>query len=243
MVSSVAAILSGLWAKSSITVMSLAVPTTSSRRRMPLNSPRCAAASASATPQAFATLSAASALATLCRPGHLQRHRDGLAGVARRHLERDPGRRPDRRRGDEIGLRGIQAVGHRLSGLQLGRERRGFRVVEIEHHRLRLGDEAAEQGAQLVQRFVIERDVVHDRHARLEIGDRAVALVHLADEDVAVADPGAGKRRARVDEVLHVRAVHDRRALAGAVQDPADHADRRGLAAGAGDADAQARRG
>ena len=173
------------------------------------------------------------------QPRHFQRHLGGLAGVARRHLERDPGRRPDRRRRDEIGLRGIQTVGHRLSGLRIGRQRRGFRIVEIQHHRLRLGDEAAEQGAQLVQRFVIERDVVHHRHAGLEIGNRAVALVDFTDEDVAVADPGAGKRRARVDEVVHVRAVHDRRTFAGAVQDPADHADGRGLAAGAGDTDAQ----
>ena len=62
-------ILSGLWAKSSTTVISFAVPTTSSLRRIPLNSPRWDAAAARVTPQAFAALRAASALATLCSPG------------------------------------------------------------------------------------------------------------------------------------------------------------------------------
>ena len=41
-----------------------------------------------------------------------------------------------------------------------------------------------------------------------------------------------------VDEVLHLRAVHDRRVVPGAMQDPADHAGGGGFAAGAGDADA-----
>ena len=41
--------------------------------------------------------------------------------------------------------------------------------------------------------------------------DRAVALVDLADEDIAVADDGAGERRVGRDEVLHHRAVHDGR--------------------------------
>src|SRR5262249_49926411 len=51
--------------------------------------------------------------------------------------------------------------------------------------------------------------------------------------------PGSSKRRALTDEVLHIGAVHDRRALSGAVQNPADHADGGGLAAGAGDPNAQ----
>ena len=86
---------------------------------------------------------------------------------------------------------------------------------------------------------MIERDVVHDRDARLKKRNRPVALVHFADEHLAFADPGAGERGVRGDEVLHVRAVHDRRALSGAMQNPADHADGGGLAAGAGDANAQ----
>src|SRR5579864_5996331 len=69
--------------------------------------------------------------------------------------------------------------------------------------------------------------------------NRAVALVHFADENVAVTDAGAGKRSARLDVVFHIRAIHDRRTSSGAVQNPPNHAHGRGLAAGAGDADAE----
>ena len=151
MVSSVADILSGLWAKSSITVISFAVPTTSNRRRMPLNPLRWAAASANATPHAFAALRAASALATLCSPGTFSSTASGLIGIAGLHLERYSDRRSERCKGEKICLRGTKTVGDRLSRFHLGRECRGFRVVEIQHHRLRLGDEFAEKGAQFVQ--------------------------------------------------------------------------------------------
>ena len=40
--------------------------------------------------------------------------------------------------------------------------------------------------------------------------DRAVALVHLADEHLALADQGAGEGAVGGDEVLHRRAVHHR---------------------------------
>ena len=46
--------------------------------------------------------------------------------------------------------------------------------------------------------------------------DRAVALVDLADEDVARADQRAGEGRVGRDEILHHRAVHHRRVAAGA---------------------------
>ena len=84
-------------------------------------------------------------------------------------------------------------------------------IVEIEHGELRLGDEIAEQRAQLVQRLVVERDVVHHRDLRRVARDRAVALVDLADEEIAGADQRAGEGRVGRDEVLHHRAVHHRR--------------------------------
>ena len=45
----------------------------------------------------------------------------------------------------------METVGDRLSRRHIGRECRGFRVVEIQHHRLCLGNESAEKAAQLVQ--------------------------------------------------------------------------------------------
>src|SRR6516165_10230328 len=87
---------------------------------------------------------------------------------------------------------------------------------------------------------MVERDVVEDGDAGIEQRNRAVALVHFADENLALADRGAGKRGLRIHEVLHIGAVHDRWIHAGAVQNPADHADRGGLAARTGDTDAYA---
>src|SRR5262249_30529336 len=86
---------------------------------------------------------------------------------------------------------------------------------------------------------MIKRNVVHDGNARLEKDERAVALVDFTDENLAVADSRAGKRRARADEVAHIRAVHDGWVPSGAVKNPAEHADCRGLAACASDADGQ----
>src|SRR3984893_4497011 len=87
---------------------------------------------------------------------------------------------------------------------------------------------------------MVKRDIVEDGDAGLEQRNRAVAFVHFADEELAIADPGAGKRRLRIKEVFHIRAIHDGWILAGAVQNPAEHPDRGGLAARAGDADARA---
>src|ERR1700738_4725735 len=87
---------------------------------------------------------------------------------------------------------------------------------------------------------MVKRDIVEDGDAGLEQRNRAVAFVHFADEELAIADPGAGKRRLRIQEVFHIRAIHDGWILAGAVQNPAEHPDRGGLAARAGDADARA---
>ena len=72
-VRNVAAILSGLWPKSSITVTPFAVPTMSKRRAMPANSPSAAAACARVTPQVIAAAMAARALETLCLPGVARR--------------------------------------------------------------------------------------------------------------------------------------------------------------------------
>src|SRR5690606_22479344 len=71
-VRSVARHFSGLWPKSSITVMPEGlVPMMSKRRARPAKLPSTATASATDTPAAAAPAIAASALARLCRPGIL----------------------------------------------------------------------------------------------------------------------------------------------------------------------------
>src|SRR5262245_18354619 len=80
---------------------------------------------------------------------NIQVYLDDLTGLTVLHSESDSSRRSSRCRRKEICLRGIQTVCDRLSRLQAGQECRGFCVVEIQHHRLRLGNEIAEKGAQL----------------------------------------------------------------------------------------------
>lgn len=99
-----------------------------------------------------------------------------------------------RRQREEIGPRIGQTVGRRLARLQIGHECGGLRIVEIQHDGLCLDAEAPEQATQFVQRFMVERDVVHDRDTRLKKRNRAVAFVHFAHECPALADPGAGER-------------------------------------------------
>src|SRR5262245_22928345 len=86
---------------------------------------------------------------------------------------------------------------------------------------------------------MIEGHVVHDCDPGLEKRNRAVTLIYFTDENVAVAHPGTGKGGVRVNEVLHICAVHDRWVFSSAVQNPTDHADRGGLTARAGDTNAQ----
>src|SRR6188768_879024 len=81
---------------------------------------------------------------------------------------------------------------------------------------------------------MVEGDVVQDCDARSEERDRPIALVHLTDERLAFTDPRTGESRVRGDEVLHIRSVHDRRALSSAMQNPTDHAHGSRLAARTG---------
>src|ERR1044072_4500850 len=78
---------------------------------------------------------------------------------------------------------------------------------------------------------MIQGDVIQDSDARSEEHNRPVPLVYLTDECLTFTDPGTGESRARGGKVLHIRAVHDRRALSCAMQNPTDHAHRGRLAA------------
>src|SRR5215467_9564530 len=135
------------------------------------------------------------------------------------------------RKRKEVGLPGIKTVRERFPRIQTGRECCCFCVIEIEHHRLRLGNEAPEKHAELVKRLMVQGDIVQNCDTGLEKRNRAVALVQLTDKNLALTDPGASKGRAHINEVLHIRAIHNRWTLSGAMQNPAEHADRGGLAA------------
>ena len=89
MVCSVAEILSGLCAKSSMTVIPFAVPDPSSRRRMPLKPLRCAAASLKRHAARLGGAQGGERIGDIVQAGNIQLHVDGLARVARFHLERD----------------------------------------------------------------------------------------------------------------------------------------------------------
>src|SRR4249919_3548956 len=112
---------------------------------------------------------------------NIQVYLDDLTGRTSLHSEPDSSRRSRRRRRNEVGLRRIQTVCDRLPRLQTDQECRGFCVIEIQHHRLRLGNEIAEKGAQLVQRLMVQGDVVYDCDAGLVKRNRAIALVQLTD--------------------------------------------------------------
>src|ERR1700687_3198600 len=74
---------------------------------------------------------------------------------------------------------------------------------------------------------------------RLEMCNRAITLIHFADENVTVTDARAGKRGTRLDVILHICTIHDRWASSSAVKNPSNHAHSGGFAARASDADAQ----
>ena len=113
-----------------------------------------------------------------------------------------------------------------------------FGIVEIQDRPVCFADKIAEQPPQLVDRLVVFGDVGQHRDRRFEQGDRAIALVNFADKYLARPDQCAGEGIAGVGEILHHRAVHDRRVAPGPVQDPGGHAGDRGFSAGPRDADA-----
>ena len=86
---------------------------------------------------------------------------------------------------------------------------------------------------------MIQGNIVHNRYAGFEKRNRAITLVHFTDEYIALTDSGAGKRRTGVNEVFHIRTVHDRWASTSTMQNPPNHANRGGLAARACDTNTQ----
>ena len=117
-------------------------------------------------------------------------------------------------------------------------------IVEIEHRRLRLGDEVAEQRPQLVHRSCgrarcCSATAIVGREQR----DRAVAFVDFADEGIASRRPPRWRTaHPRVTKFFITAPFMIVGSRPACVQDPADHAGRRRLAAGAADADAAAAR-
>src|SRR5262245_36995808 len=76
---------------------------------------------------------------------NIQVYLDDLTGLTGLHPESDSSRRSNRCRRKEVCLRRSQTVCDRLSRPQTDQECRGFCVIEIQHHRLRLGNEIAEK--------------------------------------------------------------------------------------------------
>ena len=128
---------------------------------------------------------------------HVELDSDDLAGGPRLHRKRDCAARTDRQPGKQVRFRVAQAPGYRPSWFQIGQQRRGLRVIEVEHRRLTLAGKVAEENTQFLDRLMIEGDVVHHRDARCKIRDRTVALVDFADEFLPVTDPGGGERGIR----------------------------------------------
>jgi hypothetical protein len=126
--------------------------------------------------------------------------------------------------GEQVGPAIAEAEGEQPVALHHAGQQCRFLVVEVEHGRVRLADEVAEQAAELVHRLVVEGDVGEHGDFRLVERDRAVALVYFTDE--RVAGPRQRTREGRVggDEILHHGAVHHDGIAAERVQDPADHA-------------------
>ena len=183
-----AAILSGLCPKSSITLTPPASPTSSKRRlKAGEAGQRLGGLRRSGTPAASAAASAASAFSALWRPGTWRRT------VSAGDLEGDRERLLDDVGPEQVGRLVPEGIGAQPLRRQRGGEEAGLVVVEVEHHRLGLGREIAEQVAELVERLVIEGDVVEHGDVRPVERDRAVALVDLADEVVAAADQSAGE--------------------------------------------------
>ncbi len=193
-------------------VTPFSVPTTSSLRLTPVKRPSDAAASASGMPAAMQAASAASALATLWRPGTRSVTRSGAVPIIR-HVERDAVRRGRDGGRAQAGRCARDAIGDRSR--EFRGQRGGLRIVEVEYRDLRLAHEIGEQCAQFVHRFVVERDVVHHGDGWPVERDGAVTLVYLADEEAAFARQRAGERRIAAGEILHHRAVHHRRVAPG----------------------------
>ena len=108
-------------------------------------------------------------------------------------------------------------------------EHRGAIERNLVHER----QEGLANGVQIpvvIQMLGIDRG--HHRQRRLQLQERAIRLVGLGHEIVALAEPGVGA------EVRHASAHHDRRVVAALGQHGADHRRRRGLAVGAGHRDA-----
>ena len=108
-------------------------------------------------------------------------------------------------------------------------------IVQVDDCRFRPAEEITEEQAQLLHALVIEADIQQHGHGGIVQRDGAVALVHFADEHVALAHDRAGERIGRAGEVLHHRAVHDRGLVPRILHDPAQHCSGGGFAAGTAD--------
>ena len=85
--------------------------------------------------------------------GHLQAHRHGRRRVALKEIANGASARS---RAEQVGASSLKRIGAEPLGRQHRGEQAGLVVVEVEHDRLGLGGEIAEQVAELVERLVVE---------------------------------------------------------------------------------------
>ena len=97
--------------------------------------------------------------------------------------------------GEKVRLRGMQTVGQRLPRLQILQERRGLRIIEIEHRRLRLATKPRKRVRSSSIDLWSSEMLLRRRHGD-EQRDGAVALIDFADENLALADQALAKGEA-----------------------------------------------
>ena len=118
--------------------------------------------------------------------------------------------------------------------LRMRQQRQRFGIVGIDHRNAAARQIVAEQLAQFLHALVVEADVEQHADSRTIERDRTVAFVDFADIEALPADDRAGIGPFGGDEILHHRAVHDRRLASAGVEDPAEHAGDGRLSAGPG---------
>ena len=122
--------------------------------------------------------------------------------------------------------------------LQTGQQRRGFCVIEIQHHRLRLGDEVAEK-VRSSSSDLWSREMLFTTATR---GSKNAIEPSLSSNSLTKTSPSPILALAKGESASMKFFMSAPFMIVGpfpARQNPAEHADRGGLAARAGDTDAQ----
>jgi len=152
--------------------------------RRPENPASDCAASSSDTPQNACSCQSGQRILHIVAPRHAQFDRGARIAILLAHLKRNPFRPRFQIHAEHLRRRIC-----RLNDTSLSCGRRAASRADSSLSRLKIAmrdfaTKSGEQNAQLVQRFVVERDIGHDRRTRLIKRDGTVALIYFADEAV-----------------------------------------------------------